>query len=348
MNRSKKVIFLYTELADYFLSTASIVQLQAEVKIVHWPIAKEAPFDFSKYQHLSLINREGLHLEALKHIIHEFDPDVIICSGWIDKDYLKVTKSFFGKIPTVLTLDNHWKGGIKQQVATIISPFTIRKTFSHAWVPGNAQRKYALKLGFYHEDISTGFYCANTHPFQQLYKERRNPTGFSKRFLYVGRYVKHKGIFDLWSAFEHYRKQGGDWELVCVGTGDQWENRVESEGITHLGFKQPDELMEVLKEGGIYVLPSHIEPWGVSVHEMAAAGFPMLLSHQIGSKEAFLEDGKNGFSFAAGEVHSLLNRMTEITKLDQGQIQKMGEHSHELSGRISQEQWVETVLNWVK
>ena len=343
-----KILFLYTELADYFLSAVALLHQQAEVKIIHWPIAKEAPFDFSAYQNLSLVNRENLNKKALSEAVRDYRPDVIVCSGWIDKDYLKVAKSYFGKIPTVLILDNHWKGSWKQQLATLASPFTLQKTFSHVWVPGNVQQQYALKLGFPESRISRGFYCANTKKFEDLYTPSEQKVTVSKRFLYLGRYVEHKGIFDLWTAFRRYRERGGDWDLLCVGTGDQWENREESEGITHLGFKQPAELLQILKDGGVYILPSHFEPWGVSVHEMAAAGFPMILSDKVGAKETFLEEGENGFTYPSGNVNLLLEQMNKITQLTTSELKNMASKSHEFSKRITPEKWVETVLNFLK
>ena len=53
-------------------------------------------------------------VELLKKV-HEVHPDIVVCSGWMDKDYLKSVKSFKKQILTVLTLDNHWTGALKQK-----------------------------------------------------------------------------------------------------------------------------------------------------------------------------------------------------------------------------------------
>ena len=46
-------------------------------------------------------------------------------------------------------------------------------------------------------------------------KKNNNP----KRFLFVGRYIKRKGILDLWNSFVQLNNEvSNNWELWCVGT----------------------------------------------------------------------------------------------------------------------------------
>ena len=47
MNIQVKVIFLYTELADYFLACLKELENHVdEIHVIHWPIRGEAPFVF--------------------------------------------------------------------------------------------------------------------------------------------------------------------------------------------------------------------------------------------------------------------------------------------------------------
>ena len=68
-------------------------------------------------------------------------------------------------------MDNHWEGSLKQHIARLVSPFTIQKAFSHAFVPGHVQENYALKLGFDEKQIKLGFYSADTSRFDQYFDE---------------------------------------------------------------------------------------------------------------------------------------------------------------------------------
>ena len=190
--------------------------------------------------------------------------------------------------------------------------------------------------------ILKGYYSANVDFFESFY----NPDIIKpKRFLYLGRYVKLKGVFDLWDAFRNYRSNGGSWELWCVGTGEEWENRPKMDGLKHFGFLQQNEMNEILSDCSVYILPSHFEPWAVSVHEMASAGMPLLLSKEVGAASKFLVEGENGYSFEAcqsDEIESLMHRME---KKSETEIKEMGGSSHQLALKLTPEHWAKTILN---
>lgn len=343
----KKILFLYTEIAGYFLACVRglLEHHQVEVHLVRWPVNKEAPFEFDTSSDIHLYQRNDYEVEQLLQLAKDITPDVIVCSGWIDKGYLKVVKQFSGEIPTVLTLDNHWLGSMKQRVATLASPFVLKNKFSHAWVPGNPQRIYAEKLGF--KNILTGFYSADVPLFEQEYeKNKRNKSAaFPHRFIYIGRYLEFKGIFDMWNAFLRLKKEHpNDWEFWCLGTGDLYDQRVEHEDIHHFGFVQPSELSDYIAQTGIFVLPSHKEPWAVTVHEFAASGFPLICSDKVGAIDRFVEDGKNGHVFEAGNEQQLFEVMKSMVQRSDDELFLMGEASRELARQITPQKWAKTLM----
>ena len=298
-----KVAFLYSEVAGYFLACAAELSKKADVLIFRWPVNQEAPFDLSQYDNLTILDRSEFSQAQLEQQLKAFDPNILVCSGWLDKGYTITAKKMKKQIPVVLTLDNHWTGSLKQHLAAITSSFHLRRTFTHAWVPGAPQAIFAKKLGFKGQFLIENFYCANTPLFDTQYHAtfQSKKSDFPKRFLYVARYVAHKGIFELWNAFIELQKENpSDWELWCLGTGEEWENRVEHEKIKHIGFVQPKDLEQYVAQTGVYILPSKFEPWGVSVQEFAICGFPLLISSAVGAKWGYLEEGKNGFEFAEG------------------------------------------------
>jgi glycosyltransferase involved in cell wall biosynthesis len=346
---SLKVTILYTELADYSIACFRTLKGRgAQIQLVHWPIKPEAPFHFDLSFLDEAISRDQLDQGPLEAKVAAFQPDAILCSGWMDDGYVKVCKTWKKGAVTILSLDNHWKGSIKQRIAALISPLTIRRAFSKAFVPGKIQQVYAHKLGFNSDDIALGFYAADTTKFEQFYEERKSNLTEHKRFLYLGRYVEHKGIFDLWEAFRLYKAGGGTWELWCVGTGDQYANRPEMTGLKHFGFIQPSDLAPVLNQSSVYILPSHFEPWGVSVHEMASAGFPLLLSDEIGAAERFLLPEENGRMFPARDPHLLALQLHWISELSSADLARMAERSHEVGMQHTPEKWVNQLLQLMK
>jgi len=348
-----KIVFLYTEIAGYFLACVKELSKSADVLIVRWPVNKEAPFKFDSDLPVEILNRKEFSDDALIQKIQEFKPDILVCSGWVDKGYLKTVKSFKKKIPCLLTLDNHWNGRLKQRIASIISPFYLKQMFTHAWVPGLPQKKFAEKLGF-ENSILLNFYCADTNLFDEKFKATfgKKKEIFPHRFLYVGRYAEHKGIFEMWKAFvELQTEQPNDWELWCLGTGDEWKNKIEHEKIKHFGFVQPHEMEKYISESSVYILPSKFEPWGVTVQEFAICGFPLLLSDAIGSKEKFLDtqsEHANGFVFESGNVSEIINAMKKIIGLSDNELIKMGERSNELGMGLRVEDWVRNLTGVLK
>lgn len=344
-----KFLFLYTEIAEYTLACCNELAKQGEVHIIRWPVNNEAPFQFKINNNINLYSKSDYNAVQLKQLIENINPDVIICSGWIDKDYLKITKSYFKKIPTIMTCDTHWTGSLKQRIATIISRFTLLNIFSHAWVPGNIQKQYVLNLGFKEKNIQTGFYSCDLNHFETIYQSQKTQKqqAFPKRFIYVGRYYTFKGIEDLWQAFiELQTEQPNEWELWCLGVGDI--TPVQHPKIKHFGFVQPKDLGTYTSQTGVFILPSRFEPWGVVVHEFAASGFPLLLSNKVGAKEQFLEEGKNGFAFESENVSDIKHALKKVISMSDEQLQQMSIVSNNISKSISPKIWADSLAQMIK
>lgn len=340
----RRFLFLYTELAEYFLNCARKLHARndAEVHIVRWPVNEEAPFEFEIPEDLTLYNKGELSEEDLQELVEGIRPDVILSSGWIDKQYLKLVKEWCEKVPTVLILDNQWEGSFRQRIGRIWASYRIKPYFSHSWVPGDPQLDYALRIGFPRDRILEGFYVADVERFGRLKEER---DAYPPRFLYLGRYVEHKGIRDLWKAFEELKKdrvKGSEkWELYSCGTGTLYPERPEMEGLHHLGFVQPRDIPQVMLDCSVFVFPSHFEPWGVAVQEFGASGGPLLLSDRVGAGSAFLEEGGSGHSFPSGDREALKEKMENFMSMEAGRLAEMGERAHQLASHPDPYDWAE-------
>ncbi|MBA3679763.1 MAG: glycosyltransferase family 4 protein [Bacteroidetes bacterium] len=339
------VLFLYTELAEYFIKCCEELSKKTSVHIIRWPVNKEAPFVFSFPEAITVYDKNKYNNSELYALVEKIDPDIIICSGWIDKDYLDLVKPYYKKIPTVLTCDTHWQGSLKQYAAIVLSRFFLLNKFSHAWVPGNNQAKYVSKLGFVQKKIKKGFYCCDLKKFNEVYNKQITikQNNFPKKFLFVGRYYDFKGIKDLWNAFIQLQEEDpNEWELWCLGTGNI--EPVKHNKINHFGFVQPNNLDEIIQQCGVFVLPSHFEPWGVVVQEYAASGFPLITSQSVGANDSFLIESQNGFLFETKNVQELKKVLKKIITLSDAELIKMASESHKLAQKINPENWTNTVL----
>ena len=91
-------------------------------------------------------------------------------------------------------------------------------------------------------------------------------------------------------------------------------------------------------------MPSRFEPWGVVVHEFAASGFPLLLSNQVGAKEQFLQEGKNGFEFKSECVSDIKQALKNIINSSETELVEMSAYSNKLSKIISPTTWINSLL----
>ncbi len=351
-----RALFLYTELAPYFLACVErlVKDFDLEVHIVRWPLNKEAPFQLKYADRVHVHERERFDDAALLSFATDLAPDIVFASGWVDKGYLKVCRALrsAGR-PTVMCSDTAWRGDARQFAATVAARLWLKRTFSHAWVTGEAQARYARKLGFKPDAIRNGFYSADVDRFAPLYERFKTAKAvhFPHRFLCTARYIPTKGHQLLCDAFAELCTAGeaGDWELWIAGTGelrDQVMNSASGEHsrIKHLGFVQADAMQTVLEQCGVFVLPSTYEPWGVVVHEHTCSGFPLLLSSAVGARERFLREGENGHIFIAGDKGTLKNMLRMMILSTDDELRAMGETSAQLGRQWSPKQWSEVVM----
>lgn len=356
----RKVLFLYTELAPYFLACVErlVRDHDVEVHIVRWPVNREAPFELHFADRIKVYERDAYDDQALMRLVHGIRPDVAFASGWVDKSYLKVCRALHKEgIPTVMCSDTAWRGDARQWAAVTASRLWLKRTFSHAWVTGEAQAAYAGKLGFPELNIKRGFYSADVDRFKALGAEllAERSRRWPHRFLCVARYIPTKGHQLLCDTFARLCDQGlaGDWELWIAGTGELQQQVVGSPSgrhprIRHLGFVQVADMPAVLRQCGVFVLPSSYEPWGVVVHEHACAGFPLVLSSAVGAGERFLRETENGFRFISGDAGTLTNMLRMTMLSTDAELLEMGRRSAELGARWSPHEWSLVVMDLMK
>ena len=341
-----RIVFLHSELAKYFIACVESLAEKAEVTIIHWPVNPEAPFKFKSSSSIELIEKDSLNETELNQRIMDISPDLIVISGWRDKDYMKVIPKLGKSILKVIALDNHWKGSAKQIIWSKIFRTKYKKHFDFCWVPGSLQEEYALKLGFDPLHILKDLYSCDVLYFNSIYHSKKQKRlDRPRRFLYIGRYAHEKGIFNLWRAFTELVEEGKlDWELWCLGTGPEYENRTLHSNIRHFGFVQPENMKEVLEQVDVFVLPSTYEPWGLVVHEMACTGMPLVMSEKVGAIEKFLVKEQNGCIFNPDSIQELKSSLQKISEKTDNEMIEMSEMSYQLSNQVTPSTWRETLL----
>lgn len=356
----KKVLVLYTELAPYVLASlkAFVERSGVAITLVRWPVNAEAPFDLSFHPGITVHDCRSLTTDALMELATKSAPDLVLASGWVDKGYLKVCRAMRARgIPTVMTFDTAWRGGVKQWASAAMGRSWIPATFSHAWATGERQAQYARLLGFKKDRIRTGFYAADTAPFLAAFPAvmGKRAERYPHRFVCVARYISTKGQQTLCDAFAALcdADKAADWELHLVGVGELHDAvRNSASGkhprIVHRGFVQASDMPELLANAGVSVLPSLYEPWGVVVQEHACMGLPLLLSDAVGARERFLRVGENGDVHRAGGTKDLERSLRAMIERSDAELLAMGELSVVLGAAWTPDHWAEVAAEFLQ
>lgn len=343
-------LVLFEEMAPYFWECLRKLseKFPVDVLLISKKINPIAPFKFKPIDGVRWLIRDNHEEVFLLQEIHSFHPDCIYVSGWLYKPYHTWIKKI--RAPKViLGFDTQWNGSIRQIFGSIYFRILKKKYYTHAFVPNARQYKFAQKLGFNEYQILEGIYCCDTDYYSELYREFiRNRIEWPKNILFLGRYVNEKGFMQLQDAFIEFDKKhpGQSWKLLLAGKGPL--NVRMHPKIIDMGFVQPKDIKDIMRQTGFFILPSKYEPYGVVLHEMAVAGIPLISSVFCGASDDYLEEGKNGFLLHTISVSELVRVFENALNLGDKKLKEMSEKSHELGNRNTLDKWAEKVFNLLK
>lgn len=337
-----KILYLYAEVMGYTMATIrELAERGNEVYMVHWNHKKLTPYQAPNVSNVFMYNRSELSVNQIKKLAKDINPVVTVVSGWMDRGYMSVAKQLRQEgLPVVIGLDSHWHGTLNQWLTLILGRVGYFSQFySHAWVAGLYQFEYARRLGFDKKNIVYDLYSADLRLFNKAYNNsiENKLTIYPHRFLFVGRFEPVKGLDVLLQAWTELGAKKNDWELHLIGNGSLKAQLEDTPGVVVKDFMQPEQLMQEVTNAGCFLLPSHGEPWGVVVHEFAAAGLPLILSDLVGAASTFLISGLNGYSFNVNDPMALAHRMRQIINMNDQELYAKAVSSHALSQRITPE-----------
>ena len=340
------ILFLYTELAGYLVACLNHLaeEYPVSIKLIHWPINDEAPFNFEFQPNIEVIDKGSKPVLDLIESAKSFDPKIVYVSGWVDKSYRNIASFFMKKnVPVIMGNDNPWKGNLRQRIACLISSFYVKPYYSHTWVPGRGQYEFARRLQFSKQNILLGFYSADVSLFKVEQNQKRN---LPSTILYAGRFLDWKGVRELYQSFRELKKESNnDWKLLMIGRGPLKSEFKSEFGVEIRDFIQPKELRNIMQNVGVFCLPSYEEHWGVAVHEAAAAGCPLLLSDGVESGSAFIRNGYNGFVFKAKSKSALKSALKKLMNTSEQEREIMSNNSIKMAEQITPELWSATLMS---
>ncbi len=326
---------------------------ESDPKLRDWLVYKDE-IRFS-YQVLPSWRREfaGHNLllnRGLKKGLQRAAPDAILCGGY---NYLASWQAMRWarqrRVPFILWVESTERDirGRKRAIEFLKRGF-IRRCSAFV-VPGKASMQYVMNYGVIEEDIVTAPNAVDTELFAQRAEEVRREAERHRQalqlpprfFLFVGRLVREKGVFDL---LEAYGKLSPELRtlvsLVLVGEGTAREEvtrralHIAPGQVRCAGFVQRDQLAGYYALAESFVFPSHSDTWGLVVNEAMACGLPVISSDAAGCAADLVQDHWNGRVVGRGDVIQLASALEELGR-DSALRTRMGNHSRERILRYS-------------
>jgi len=266
-------------------------------------------------------------------------PDCFVAAGWATPAFNTLARDArMAGGSVVLMMDNRWRGDLRQRLAPLVFWARYRGLFHAALVPGRSARDYAIRLGFHPDSIFTGLYGADPAVFTPGPPLAQRP----KRFLYVGRLDRRKGIPELIQAWRTVCSQLPEWELQLVGCGPLRESLPALPRLTVCDFLQPGELAPAYRQASFLVLPSHEDHWGLVVHEAALSGCGLVLSNNVGARFDLATD-RNARLCPPGSVAGLARALVDAAAFEPSMLVAAEEESLTLASHLGPRRFAESL-----
>jgi glycosyltransferase involved in cell wall biosynthesis len=175
-------------------------------------------------------------------------------------------------------------------------------------------------------------------------------------FLFVGRLVRDKGVFDLVEAFAALSAQYGHWELWMVGPDeDGLQTALQAQGERFGGgirWFGPTPMPErFMASADVFVLPSYREGFGSVIIEAAACGIPSIAYRIDGVIDAIV-DGRTGLFVDRGDIQGLSDAMNRLGA-ESSTRKRLGEAAHlrassEFSSASVSKAWLDFYLSLLR
>jgi len=216
------------------------------------------------------------------------------------------------------------KGGLLQTVTSTLYRMGVKGAHT-IFAQNKTIHKKMEKFNMIHSPVrltpGSGV-SVERHPFSD-YPEKKQ----SIQFLYIGRIMEDKGIFDLVKATEKIKKDYPEVSFKVIGEAVSKEDLEKIETAEANGFIEylgrQSDVRPFIRGSHATILPSYHEGMANVLLESASAGRPIITTTVPGCRETF-DEGVSGLGFPAKNVQALVEAIETFIKIPYEQKKEMG------------------------
>ncbi len=336
-------LFVYTNLGPHMAAwinasachhRCGVVELAGKQAIYDW---EAAHLDASVFHDVLAPGSEvdsidiGESAKKANDIINDLRPRAVLTCRYDLPVIRKITRSARRSGAVTLLMSDSWEGAKQRNpVREVIKGALLRRLYDGGITAGHRSWSYLRKLGFRDEALWTGIDVVDNRHFRPKPDEPQSAAGHAptpeippEYFLVPCRHVPEKNLPRLIQAFSAYRKEGGSWSAVLVGSGPlslslaALAKKLDVESaVVFAGHVRYADLPAYYNRSGAVILPSISETWGFVVNEAMAAEKPVLVSTRCGCVPELVRRGVNGYTFDPLDTRGLTSRLHWMSSPD--------------------------------
>jgi glycosyltransferase involved in cell wall biosynthesis len=172
----------------------------------------------------------------------------------------------------------------------------------------------------------------------------------ARRLLYAGRLVSVKRVAPFLEVLARWARENSATaiEFWIAGTGPRRDAIAAvpcppNLRVKFLGHIEYADLPRVYADAGVLVFPSDADEWGVVVNEAMASAMPVLGSSGAQAVSELVQDGVSGWVFPAGDAAKLLQKIGEVFRAGDDQLDRMRVRARDRALSITPERVVDRI-----
>lgn len=305
-------------------------------------VFRSASFAFDS--HLGDRSRLPFSPALFAHLAHT-PYDAVIALGWtMPNTFYAWLQRKLTRRPMVLWDESilHPPGNIKRRAMPLVKRYV--GSFESCLGASSAALDYFVAMGAARERVvlfpqvtDNEFFAGETSIWRQQRQTLKEALGIRTKqvILFVGRFIRVKGLPTLLEAFEQVALENADVSLLLVGQGPM-QTQLEAQRATLAArdrivihpFAAQQDLPKFYALADLFVLPSFSETFGVVINEAMASGLPIVTTTRVGAVADLVREGENGRVVPAGDTNALAQALVQILN-DDALRQRMGACSAE-------------------
>ncbi|MFC1772737.1 glycosyltransferase family 4 protein [Pseudomonadota bacterium] len=272
-----------------------------------WNISQSEDFDIEVVESIqrpaTVRSNTGFSIRGVRMIspklawsVASFRPDVVICTNISEYVALLPLKVLH---PCVI---GAWVEDTKYTASHYRTPRRWLRAFLYRHMQfflfnGEASRKYLVQAGVKSKNMVPAMCSVDNSLYTTPCRRREYTEGSRAQWITVGALVARKGFAQLLNA---WAAQSSDFlernTLLIVGEGDEEQqlrklvDNMPAGTVSLTGFRSPEELVAFYAESDVFIFPTLLDIWGLTVNEAMASGLPVICSQYAGCSADLVSD----------------------------------------------------------